>query len=1036
VGTVKKGAELLSREACVKRALRLGKKERWDAGDEGSFGLPLRLGSSVVVESLGSVKAEPGFSSRREVLPDGFRSCWEDIESRVLYTSEVLRGADSEGPVFRVTVSEVSQENAGGAGDVLVMYEGADPMDVWAQVEEPLASQMVKDCRDPFGLCSTEVVQRLEFLWASLPKEEREAEGASNFQFVGERGDWQADEVFRLKSNAKLLTGYQRERKELFKKAQKLQRDQNRVKQQLAKEARLRQAQKDAEHERLMVQIRAAVRRMVIKAEKICAAEERLEQQAQARAEKARKRQLQVEAGQMERPKRSRFDLRLEALQEMWQEEQSLRMDSALPSNVPLPEPAAPAPAACSGLPAETFETLLQAQDFVNRFGFCAGIHRAPSLKEILLGFAPQPGPHNERRSLACFSELYCCLLRIIIHEVTKIAEEAERRGLHRGAVAAARGAPIVVLHPLDDGSYCKSWNEVLRRVIFCLAPTEDGKPFCQRMPAEALQFLVDSGASSRAHIKKSLIVARCLEAAEALLPQGLFLEPTPGARSGQGGDSGVWNGGEPRRGVSSGSGSGATAGAGPPANVPERAGERYEAQGWQALAALLAQKTCRELSLGQQTEVLELLLSHLTESQLLKSLITGMIDAQAQTQAKLREARADLRRLEAERRLMEFQASRPGGLPSISHLLSNSSLGADSAPGANPAAGQGDGADEQDIAQRVLQEAKVRGQIEILGEEKEGTRATPLGSDRHGNMWIAVSEAGFFSPSEEEARGSGEEQRAASEACGGAEARLVIAVRTPASLIVGPRWRFYGSSDVDALLAFLSSETRNEGALRSMVVRLRPRIGRLSDVFGGGDSPQNGAGEPGADGGPALRPETVQRALQALESSLSKSSLKESGGPAGTVWRRAWRNSLRSCDSPARLASALIILEDKIKGEALREEWSVWSNSPVMPEDFAHLPAVMLRVQVMKNALEATWGRPGWRFLGDCEERELPVGEGDGHEGDATMQPEGVQECVQQEEAQGPGQHDREHLPVVGVSVPPKTEQPGPWQLEPEEQG
>ena len=1026
---MKRGAELLSQEACVKRALRLGKKERWDARDEGSFGLPLRLASSVVVESLGSVTAEPGFSSRREVLPDGFRSCWEDIESRVLYTSEVLRGGDSEGPVFRVTVSEVPQEEAGGTGEVLVMYEGADPMDVWAQVEEPLASQMVKDCRDPFGLCSTQVVQRLEFLWASLPKEEREAEGGSNFQFVGERGDWQADEVFRLKSNAKLLTGYQRERKEMFKKAQKLQRNEDRVKQQLAKEARVRQAQKDAENERLMVQIRAAVRRMVIKAEKICAAEERLEQQAQARAEKARKRQLQVETGQMERPKRSRFDLRLEALKEMWQEEQSLRMDSALPSNVPLPEPAAPAPAACSGLPAETFETLLQAQDFVNRFGFCAGIHRAPSLQEILLGFAPQPGPCDERRSLACFSELYCCLLRIIIHEVTKIAEEAERRGLHRGAVAAARAAPVVVLHPLDDGSYCKSWNEVLRRVIFCLAPTEDGKPFCQRMPAEALQFLVDSGASSRAHIKKSLIVARCLEAAEALLPQGLFLESTPGAGSGHGGGAGVRDGGET---------SGPVAGAGPPANVLERTGGRYQAQGWQSLAALLAQKTCREMSLGQQTEVLELLLSHLTESQLLKSLITGMIDAQAQTQAKLREARADLRRLQAERRLMEFQASRPGGLSSVSHLLSNSNLGVDSAPGANPAAGEGEGANEQDIAQRVLQEAKVRGQIEILGEEKEGTRPTPLGSDRHGNMWMAVSEAGFFSPSEEEGRGGGEEERAASEACDKAEARLVIAVRKPASLVAGPRWQFYGSSDVDVLLAFLSRETRNEGALRSMVVRLRPRIGRLSDVLEGGGSPQNGAAEPGADRGPALTPETVQRALQALESSLSKSSLKESGGPADTVWRRAWRNSLRSCDSPARLASALIILEDKIKGEALLEEWSVWSNSPVMPEDYAHLPAVMLRVQVMKNALEATWGRPGWRFLGDCDARELPMGEADGHQGDVTMQPEVVQEHVQQEEAQGAGQHEREHLPVLGGSgsFHPEPEQPGPWQPGPEQQG
>ena len=110
--------------------------------------------------------------------------------------------------------------------------------------------------------------------------------------------------------------------------------------------------------------------------------------------------------------------------------------------------------------------------------------------------------------------------------------------------MAAARAAPVVVLHPLDDGSYCKSWNEVLRRVIFCLAPTEDGKPFCQRMPAEALQFLVDSGASSRAHIKKSLIVARCLEAAEALLPQGLFLESTPGAGSGHGGGAGVRDGG------------------------------------------------------------------------------------------------------------------------------------------------------------------------------------------------------------------------------------------------------------------------------------------------------------------------------------------------------------------------------------------------------------------------------------------------------------------------------------------------------------
>ena len=136
-------------------------------------------------------------------------------------------------------------------------------------------------------------MQRLEFLWASLPKEERDAEGASRFQFVGERGDWQADMVSRLKSNAKLLTAYQRERKELFKKAQKVQRDQDRAKQALAKEARIRQAQKEAEHERLMVQVRAAVRRMVIKAEKICAAEERLECQAQARAAKARKRQLQ-----------------------------------------------------------------------------------------------------------------------------------------------------------------------------------------------------------------------------------------------------------------------------------------------------------------------------------------------------------------------------------------------------------------------------------------------------------------------------------------------------------------------------------------------------------------------------------------------------------------------------------------------------------------------------------------------------------------------------------------------------------------------
>ena len=160
-------------------------------------------------------------------MPEGFRSCWEDTESHVLYTSEVLRGADSEGAVFRVTVSEVPEEEAGGTGDVLVVYQGADPMDAWSQVEEPLASQMVKDCRDPFGLCSTEVVQRLEFLWASLPKEERDAEGASRFQFVGERGDWQADMVSRLKSNAKLLTAYQRERKELFKKAQKVQRDQD-----------------------------------------------------------------------------------------------------------------------------------------------------------------------------------------------------------------------------------------------------------------------------------------------------------------------------------------------------------------------------------------------------------------------------------------------------------------------------------------------------------------------------------------------------------------------------------------------------------------------------------------------------------------------------------------------------------------------------------------------------------------------------------------------------------------------------------------
>ena len=233
----------------------------------------------------------------------------------------------------------------------------------------------------------------------------------------------------------------------------------------------------------------------------------------------------------------------------------------------------------------------------------------------------------------------------------------------------------------------------------------------------------------------------------------------------------------------------------------------------------------------------------------------------------------------------------------------------------------------------------------------------------------------------------------------------MVIAVRTPASLVAGPKWRFYGSGDVDALLAFLSSETRNEGALRSAVVRLQPRIGLLRDVLGGEDSPQNGAAEPGADGGPALGPETVQRALQALESSLSKSSLKESGGAAGTVWRRAWRNSLRSCDSPARLASALIILEDKIRGEVLREEWSVWSNCPVMPEDFAHLPAVMLRVQVLKNALEHTWGRPGWRFLGDCKEREPPTGEGDGHQGDTSMQPAAVQEHAQRGEPQGPGQ-------------------------------
>jgi len=1023
----------------VKRALRLGKKQRWDAADAGSFDLPLRLDSTVVVESLGSVTSEPGFSSRREVLPEGFRSCWEDTESHVLYTSEVLRGADSEGAVFRVTVSEVPEEEAGGTGDVLVVYQGADPMDAWSQVEEPLASQMVKDCRDPFGLCSTEVVQRLEFLWASLPKEERDAEGASRFQFVGERGDWQADMVSRLKSNAKLLTAYQRERKELFKKAQKVQRDQDRAKQALAKEARIRQAQKEAEHERLMVQVRAAVRRMVIKAEKICAAEERLECQAQARAAKARKRQLQVEAGQMvprQSGKRSRFDLRLEALQEMWEEEQSLRMDSALPSNVPLPEPAALAPAACSSLPAETFETLLQAQDFVNRFGFCAGIRRAPSLPEILLGFAPQLGPRDEHRSLACFSELFCCLLRIIIHEVTMIAEEAERRGLHRGAVAAARGAPVVVLHPLDDGSYCKSWNEVLRRVIFCLAPTEDGKPFCHRMPAEALQFLVDSGASSRAHIKKSLIAARCLEAAEALLPQGLFIAPPPGAGSERGGDAGTRDGGEARRGDSSGEGSGPTAAAMPPESVPEQAEERYEAQGWQALAALLAQKTCRELSLGQQMEVLELLLSHLTESQLLKTLITGMIDAQAQTQAKLREARADLRRLEAERRLMEFQASRPGGLPAISHLLSSSSRGGGAAPDANPAAGSGEGAAEQDIAQRVLQEAEVRGQIEVLGEEKEGTRAVPLGSDRHGSVWMAVSEAGFFSPTEEDARGCGDEQLAASKGCGGAEARVVIAVRTPASLVAGPKWRFYGSGDVDALLAFLSSETRNEGALRSAVVRLQPRIGLLRDVLGGEDSPQNGAAEPGADGGPALGPETVQRALQALESSLSKSSLKESGGAAGTVWRRAWRNSLRSCDSPARLASALIILEDKIRGEVLREEWSVWSNCPVMPEDFAHLPAVMLRVQVLKNALEHTWGRPGWRFLGDCKEREPPAGEEDGHQGDTSMQPAAVQEHAQRGEPQGPGQSHPEHVPALGWPGPPEPERPGDGRLDHEQRG
>ena len=74
-------------------------------------------------------------------------------------------------------------------------------------------------------------------------------------------------------------------------------------------------------------------------------------------------------------------------------------------------------------------------------------------------------------------------------------------------------------------------------------------------MPAEALQFLVDSGASSRAHIKKSLIVARCLEAAEALLPQGLFLESTPGAGSGHGGAAGVRDGGEPSGPVAGGGG-------------------------------------------------------------------------------------------------------------------------------------------------------------------------------------------------------------------------------------------------------------------------------------------------------------------------------------------------------------------------------------------------------------------------------------------------------------------------------------------------
>ena len=990
VGTVKKGSGLLSRGAAADRALKLGRKKGWDATREDSFGLPLRLESSVVIEQLGTASAEPGFRSRREVIPVGFRSHWEDTESHLLYTSEVVTCEDIEGPTFRVTVSEESQGPCSGH-EVLVMYEGSDPIDVWAQVEEPLAVQMVKDSRDPFGLCSALVVQRLEFLWASLPLEQRDAggegEGGEMFQFVGERGDHGADEVFRLKRNAKMLAGYLRGRKEMFKKAQKLQRERERLDQQQAKEARARKAQKDAEDERVMVSVRAAVSRMVTKVEKMCAAEERQQRRAQERAEKvARKRKLQAEGGQVERPKRSRFDLRLEALKEMWQDEEMGRMDSALPLDVPLPEPSTSLPAPWSSLPGEVLETLLQAQDFVKRFGFCAGVQDTPTLQGLVAAFAPCQGAADQSSNRACLAGLFCSLLRIVIHEISCIAEEAELRGLLRGVSATARASPLVVLHPLEDGSYCPSWNEVLRRVIFCLAPTEDGKPFCQRVPAEAVQFLIDAGASSRAHKRKSLLVANCVEAAELLLPQGLYLElgtrdQLQEMKNGVGSGTGV--------GVSTGAGADAERAPPPAGNLQEAAGTSPipagtahtegaggqsarveslagasagamddEVRGWQALAGLLARKKCEDLCLRQQMELLGLLLGHLAESQLLKNLINSRMDQQTQSKARLREARAELRRVDAERRLAEMQSRQPG----IKTFFTQAS---------SQGAAEASEAAREYARQQDLLTAKVQGLAEVVDSQKAGIRAAPLGSDRHGNVWMAVSKEGFFSLPDEET-GDQDVEGSAAENCDCAPpAHLVISVRVfKESYSKWAQWLFFDSGDIEALLGFLSSETRNEGALHAAVVRLQGRMGRVDEVLMSDVAPtaSDGLLRKNSAANPGWSPEMVQRALRGLESSLSKSCLKESGGPAGKVWRRAWRGSLNACHSPATLGAALILLEDKIRGGATQGEWASWGNSPVMPQDFGHYPAVMLRVQILKNALEATWGRPGWRFLSDCE--------------------------------------------------------------------